>query len=230
MKLLTVENAKTKKGESLGYLTGILYLAPANMSGRNLCPKASAGCKAACLNSAGRGQFDSIQRARLDKTLLFNNNLPGFIEQLKEDIQAVIRKAEREGLKPAIRLNGTSDIMWDRITDIIQSFPEVQFYDYTKISSRFTRQLPANYHLTFSLSETNFNEAVEVLKLGYNVAAVFFDVPSKFIGFEVINGDNHDLRFLDKKGVVVGLTAKGKAKKDTSGFVQFVEQNNKLAA
>ena len=123
---------------------------------------------------------------------------------------------------PVVRLNGTSDILWELNSDIIQSFPNLQFYDYTKISKRFSFAIPANYHLTFSLSESNDNDALKVLGLGHSIAAVFRDsnLPDTFMGYPVTNGDTTDLRFLDAKGVIVGLKAKGKAKKDTSGFVR----------
>jgi hypothetical protein len=224
--LLGYQNAKTTKGEDLGYLTGILYLAPSDLSGVDLCPKASEGCKKACLFTAGRGKFRNVVDARMNKTIYFLKDRKAFVSQLHVEIARANKKAQRLGLKLCIRLNGTSDIAWEALTDIIQSFPDIQFYDYTKISKRFERVLPSNYHLTFSLSESNDAEALKVLALGGNVAAVFKNgMPSKFLGAEVIDGDLHDLRFLDKKpqgqrGVIVALKAKGEAKKDASGFVR----------
>jgi hypothetical protein len=224
-KIIGFENAKTSKGTAHGYLTGIVYLAPYNLSGVNLCPKASKGCAAACLYTAGRGAFKSIQAARMAKTQWFLNDRAGFVDQLKREIKAAQKRAAKLGLKLAIRLNGTSDIVWERITDVIQSFPDVQFYDYTKIAKRFLWDRPANYDLTFSLSEDNETDAAFVLARGGRVAAVFRDrnFPASFLGVPVVSGDDHDLRFLDASGVVVGLYAKGKARKDASGFVRDTE-------
>jgi hypothetical protein len=226
--LLGYSNAKTVKGESLGYLTGILYLAPSNtVKGLNLCPLASKGCRKSCLYSAGRGRFNNVQKARVSKTEFFRDDLNGFMAALAVDISKAQRKAQKLGLKLAIRLNGTSDIVWEKIQNngknIFQIFPSVQFYDYTKDFRRFANKMPANYHLTFSLSESNLGHALKIIKLGINVAAVFAEVPAEFMGYKVISGDNHDLRFLDgNNGVIVGLTAKGQAKKDLTGFVQRI--------
>lgn len=224
-------DAKTKKGTGKGYLTGIMYLAPASLSGVNICPKSSAGCRSACLFSAGRGRFYSITRARIIKTLAYHFDTPRFIETIKKSIKSLIVKAKNKDLIPVVRLNGTSDILWERNTDIIQSFGNVQFYDYTKIAKRFLFSIPANYHLTLSLSENNDNDAKLALSKGYNVAAVFRkELPAKLFGYAVTNGDETDLRFLDRRGVVIGLKAKGKAKNDTSGFVRDYSSAVKQAA
>ncbi len=228
MKLLTPAhaNAKTAKNAQFNqYLTSILHLAPATLSGYNVCPKASQGCAASCLNTAGRGRFDSIQLARLNKTKRFFEDKTNFINDLIKDIAALERKAKRELKKPVVRLNGTSDIQWERLKvvlgkTIFELFPNVQFYDYTKIFTRLLSDLPANYHLTFSASESNETECLEALALGYNVAMVFDSMPSTYKGFNVVSGDDHDLRFLDAPNSIIGLSAKGKAKKDTSGFVR----------
>lgn len=238
MKLLTAptSNPKIAKSLKLNVMTAVLHLAPYNLSGYQVCPMATAGCIAACLNTAGRGGIikkgettNAIQQARIRKTKLFFENRPVFFEQLIKDIQAVIRKAAREGFdKVGIRLNGTSDIPFEIYKvehegvvyeNIMALFPEVQFYDYTK---RFNRKnLPANYHLTFSLAEDNKSFAEIALENGINVAAVFRkELPKRFLKTPVINGDDHDFRPADGSGVIVGLIAKGKAKTDTSGFVQ----------
>jgi hypothetical protein len=222
-------DAKTVKGEKKGYLTGIMYLAPANTSGViNVCANASEGCKASCLNTAGRaGMFPMILEARKAKTLWMVNDYDTFEAQLVRDIEALVRKAERENMTPCVRVNGTSDLpklAWK----MAARFPNVQFYDYTKHPAPWmhTRE---NYHLTFSLSETNEAQAREALAHGVNVAVPFFvkkgkPLPTTFLGVPVIDGDETDLRFLDKaKGVVVGLRAKGKAKKDCTGFVRQPE-------
>jgi hypothetical protein len=229
MKLLSTGNPKILKGEKQGYMTYILHLAPADVSGYNTCPKATAGCKAACLNTAGRGGMfkrgestNVIQEARKRKTRFFFENRGAFLAILKDDIRKAIKQAEKKGLIPVFRLNGTSDIAWEKY-GVIQEFPNVQFYDYTAILGRKVSNL-TNYHLTFSKKESNDMDVRLAASNGMNVAVVFStkkgkEMPSKYIGRQVFNGDDSDLRFLDPKGVVVGLYAKGKAKKDFSGFV-----------
>lgn len=226
MKLLTIENAKTVKGESLGYLTGILYLAPHKESGHNVCPFASRGCIQGCLDDAGRAAiFPHIHEARIRKTLWLKNDRRAFLDQLRRDIGALARRAHREGLRPAVRINGTSDLA--ELADMMaREFPAIQFYDYTKIPKPYLR-VRKNYHLTFSLSENNISHAIDALKHGVNVAAVFFvarsaELPDTFLDAPVIDGDEHDLRFLNGyRGSIIGLRAKGPAKKDTFGFVQI---------
>tara|TARA_R110002020_G_scaffold44929_1_gene128951 strand:- start:407 stop:1117 length:711 start_codon:yes stop_codon:yes gene_type:complete len=225
--LLSVDtNAKTVKGQKRGYLTGILYLAPSNESGTiNVCPHASAGCRAACLYTAGMGSFSNVKQARINKTLWFARDRESFVAQIKKDIAALIRKAKRMNLIPCVRLNGTSDLPFENF-GIMQEFPDIAFYDYTKNAKRMKRflagEMPANYSLTFSRSETkrNHRQCEEIAKLGGNVAAVFAGktLPKTYKGKRVFNGDNSDLRFLDPTGVIVGLTAKGMARKDNSGF------------
>jgi hypothetical protein len=229
-------DAKTVKGlDALGVLTGILYMAPADLSGFNVCSHCSPGCKYSCLNTAGRGAFGNVQAARLAKTLLFFQDRPAFLWNLEQDCAALVRKAERENLIPAVRPNGTSDLPYERIfPELFGAFPTVRFYDYTKVPGRtvgrnvFLPGFPSNYHLTFSRSEENDAACRTELERGVNVAVVFSTpkgqpLPSTCCGWEVIDGDLTDVRYLDKgKGpgpYVVGLRAKGKARKDTSGFV-----------
>ena len=217
MKLLTLGNTKTVKGEAMGYQTYIMHLAPSTLSGYQTCPMASEGCASACLNTAGRGRFTAIQEARIRKTKWFFENRESFMAQLVKDIQAAIRKSAREGFTPVFRLNGTSDIRWETVRvgqfrNIMEMMPAVQFYDYTKLPNR--RNIPSNYHLTFSRSESNEH----LIPQGMNVAVVFDSLPDVWMGRKVIDGTETDLRFLDEQNVVVGLLAKGKAKKDTSGF------------
>ena len=241
MKLLTpgLSNAKLAKGEG-EYTTYILHLAPANVSGYNVCPAASPGCKAACLNTAGRGRFTNVQSARIRKTKLFFENRPEFLRLLIKDIDAAIRKSTRTGQKLSIRLNGTSDIDWENVRfpnvesktrlnlfeslSIFEHYPSVQFYDYTKRPERLRKcaSIP-NYHLTFSRSEVNDNILRRVPK-ATNIAIVFGgkSLPVEYNGRTVIDGTQTDLRFTDPTGVVVGLLAKGKAKQDDSGFVKVV--------
>lgn len=232
-KLLSIDtNAKTVKGQKLGFMTGILYLAPADLSGRNVCPTAElAGCKQACLNTAGRGAFNSVQQARLSKTEWFFADRQAFMLALVADVKRLVRKAERAGMVPLVRLNGTSDIRWESepvtignvvYPNIMTLFPDVQFYDYTKLSNR--RNVPANYDLTFSYSGTaGYQRFVrEAVEAGMRIAVVFRkreEIPATFIGLPTVDGDDSDVRHLDPKGAVVALYAKGKARKDTSGFV-----------
>lgn len=217
LNLLTYNNAKTIKGIDKGYFSFILYLSPAKLSGYNVCPKASQGCIASCLNTAGQGIFSNVQAARIRKTKLFFEDRNTFISLLERDILLASTWAVKHGYTPCFRLNGTSDLRWET-TGIIQKFPNLQFYDYTKLTNR--KDLPDNYHLTYSRSEDSTDEVMlSYLSQGINVAVVFDKVPLTYLGFPVVNGDEDDLRFLDKQGVVIGLKAKGKARKDTSGFV-----------
>ena len=219
MKLLTTQNYKTVKGEKLGYYTGILYLAPGDISGYEVCPKRSKGCTDGCLFTSGMGPMPNVMNGRIRKTIEFFINRDVFLQQLIKDVKSIEKKAKKLQMTPAIRLNGTSDIEWTRF-GIIDQFPTIQFYDYTKVLNRLTKERPPNYYLTFSRSESNDDECSKALELGYNVAVVFDKVvPSEWKGYKVVNGDNSDVRFIDPKGVIVGLIAKGKAKKDESGFV-----------
>jgi len=231
--LLSVSSdAKTIKGETLGFLTGILYLAPATTTKWNTCSMAKiAQCDVACLNSAGRGAFSSVQQARVNKTTWFFTERNTFMQQLVVDIAKLIKKANKQGLKPLVRLNGTSDIRWETVgftdvngieyVNIFAAFPDIQFYDYTKDANR--KDLPSNYDVTFSYSGVEgFQPYVEKALLNNMRMAVVFrkekDIPMTFMGIPVVSGDNSDVRHLDDK-VIVGLYAKGKAKLDQTGFV-----------
>jgi hypothetical protein len=227
-RLLNIDNnAKTIKGQKLKVMTAILYLAPAKSSGFNTCPMASKGCAASCLNTAGRGQMNSVQLGRINKTKWYFLERESFLIQLKKEIRSHINRCKIKGFTPAIRLNGTSDISWER-HNLFNEFKEVQFYDYSKIYKRAIKwadkKYPKNYHLTYSLNEDNKKEAMQVLKRGGNVSVVFRNkkLPKRFKGFKVINADYSDVRFKDPKNVIAGLYAKGKARYDQSGFVQDV--------
>jgi len=221
-------NAKTVKGDGSEYMTAIKYMKPFKtvFKGKvhNICAMAeTAKCHEGCLVSAGRGQMSSVQRGRERKTLWYLSDRVGFMDALVNDITTFRRRQIKSGVQPCVRLNGTSDIMYEK-SGIMDQFPDVQFYDYTKIVKRAYGELPPNYHLTLSYSEADEEYAEQVLMAvadtGANAAVVFRDrLPDTFKGFRVIDGDKDDLRFLDPKGVVVGLKAKGKAKQDTSGFV-----------
>ena len=218
-KLLSTANPKIQKGTKFGYLSFILHLAPADLSGHNTCPKATVGCKSACLNTAGRGGMfkrgestNVIQKARIRKTLQYFEQRDQFLADLEADIRKGIKMAERLGLKPAFRLNGTSDLSVEK-WGIIEKFPTVQFYDYTKVLGRKVSHLP-NYHLTFSKADGNDADVAKALEQGLSVVAVYDQIPAG-----VPSADETDLRFLDPKGTMLGLKAKGRAKKDYSGFV-----------
>jgi hypothetical protein len=253
-------NAKTVKGDG-EYETAIMYLAPFTLAGTNVCPMAEqAGCVAGCLNTAGRGRMNNVQIARINKTKRYLASRTDFMAELVDNLEAFVRYCQRKGVKPAVRLNGTSDIQWEvahyasrgyaserinaagqRETDwitergsIFELFPEVQFYDYTKVYKRVYRDLPSNYSLTLSYSEANQRYAELVAKAahetGTNMAVVyrtkelrdyFVDKLAQYgeVCRDVFDGDETDLRFTDPKGVIVGLYAKGAAKADTSGFV-----------
>lgn len=220
-------DSKTIKGEKIGYLTGILYLAPAQTTKYNTCAMAEkAQCAKACLYSAGRGAFNNVQQSRIDKTLYFYEARDEFMATLFKNIKALIKKAESKGLKPLVRLNGTSDIRWENVpfegATIFEAFPNVQFYDYTKDANR--KDLPANYDLTFSYSgvSTFAPYVSKAQSKGMRMAVVFRkieNIPLTFKGITVVSGDNSDVRHLDDQGVIVGLYAKGAAKRDNTGFV-----------
>jgi hypothetical protein len=230
-KLLSTANPKIQKGTKLGYLSFILHLAPADLSGRETCPKRTAGCTAACLNTAGRGGMfkkgentNMIQKARIRKTKYFFEARDYFMQDLFADITKAIKFAEKQGLKPVFRLNGTSDLSWEKYEvgttgmNLFQLFPDVQFYDYTKVLGRKVSKY-SNYHLTFSKADGNDADVAKALEQGLSVVAVYDEIPAG-----VPSADETDLRFLDPKGVMLGLKAKGRAKKDYSGFVIRVKE------
>jgi len=249
-RLLTPGNPKTEKGRGLGYWTFIMHFAPAKLSGFNVCPLSTTGCREACLNTAGRGGIskggiltydavargirNQIQTARRLRTRAFFTHRAEFMDVLAREISKAIRRARAQGYIPVFRLNGTSDIRWERIPvgnfpNIMAMFPEVQFYDYTKIANR--KNIPANYHITFSLADGNEEQAQAAIDNGINVAAVFrnketvtrmldagMTLGTKHV--PVTRGDDTDLRFLDVPGHIIALYAKGNARHDTTGFVR----------
>jgi len=223
-KLLNIDNNfKTVKGQQYGYITAILYLAPSINSGFNVCPQASQGCKSACLYTSGHGRFDNVKQGRINKTRWYIQERESFLIQLKKEIKNFVNNCKKKNFIPCIRLNGTSDISWENM-GILQEFPQVQFYDYTKVFKRMEMyckgQMPSNYHLTYSLNEDNKELAFEVLKMKGNISAVFRKyLPKTYQGYTVINADDTDLRFTDDFNIIAGLVAKGQAKKDYSGFV-----------
>lgn len=233
--LLSTNNAKTIKGEGKGYRTFILYLAPhtQNSRGINLCSHASEGCAKACLFGSGAARFDRVQAGKTNKTEYFLSNRTEFLNQLDGQISAIERNAK--DFIPTIRLNGTSDIAWEKFKirdgkNIFELHPSIIFYDYTKNHLRMRKELPSNYHLTFSLSENNLDIAMQLLSEGKNVAMVFgvkkaSQLPSQYLGYQVINGDEDDLRFLDAKNVIVGLKYKNLTGLGSKGKNDFSEND-----
>lgn len=257
------QNAKTVKGQKRGFMTAVMYLAPYLTAGINVCPMAAlAGCWKGCLTTAGRGGIalanavmnpfgievpdNAVQRCRIARTLCWAEDRDTFWITLRKEIEAFIKKAERKGMTPAVRLNGTSDIQWERFTPyypggvahtIFEMFPDVQFYDYTKIGKRFYSELPANYHLTLSYSEASpkyMQMCLDTVRdTGCSIALVVRDKAAKarmiaagyWMGLECVDGDVSDLRFLDGDAKAVLLTAKGRARKDDSGFVIDVDDD-----
>lgn len=239
--IISGNNAKTVKGDGTEYETAIMYLAPFTQAGRgNVCAMAAlAKCHEGCLNTAGRGAMNSVQAARVRKTRWYMEARNEFLAQLVDDLERFAAYAKRKGVQPCVRLNGTSDIMWEkghpverggvRYPSLMAAFPEVQFYDYTKIYTRVDKPLPANYTLTLSYSGANAEYGEQVWKRvhsGVCNAAVVYRSRAKVEQvladqpYKVIDGDKTDMRFLDPQGgYVVALYAKGKAKHDTSGFV-----------
>lgn len=233
-RFFSVDSPKAIKANDYGWLNAINYMAPASTAGMgNFCSHASEGCKAICLGEHSgqaamrkEGEDNAVTLSRKNKIVYFMQDRQAFIAEAIQHIAKLERQAINQGLRLAVRMNGSTDIAWEGIRDsegrtIFDHFPQIQFLDYTKNPTRFKRKLPANYHLTFSRSETNEAHCKALLAQGVNVAVIFNDKhPRKLWGHKVINGDKHDLRFLDPKGVIVGLTPKGaKAKRDQSGFV-----------
>lgn len=201
-----------------------LNLAPHKISGYNVCPSASAGCSAACLHTAGNPIFQKQKDiGRINRTRYYIQEQAEFVSRLIKEIGNHEKYCVKNGFKPVVRLNTTSDVSWEN-HGIFDIFPNVQFYDYTKVKKRALKfvnnEYPKNYHITFSMNECNQSDCMDILEKGGNVAMVFRkDIPDTYKGYKVVSGDDSDLRFLDPKNSIIGLKAKGKAKKDVSGFV-----------
>lgn len=227
-KLLNHDNPKTVKGEKYGIITDVQYLSPAKSSGVNLCSMAYvASCVDACLHTAGRGAMSSVQMSRLRKTLFMLQYWDEYVAMLRAEIEKRAKYAKRKGYKYAVRLNGTTDIRWELKLweDMVyyNLWYDVQFYDYTKIPNRLVPDTSI-YDLTFSYSGVEkYQRHVDTARaMGMRLAVVFryrTQIPKSFLGMDVVDGDDSDLRFLEPQGVVSALYAKGKAVHDTSGFV-----------
>lgn len=222
-------NAKLSKNSKFDYESYILYLAPhtQNSLGVNLCPHASPDCISGCLFTAGRGAFSNVFLSRTLKTEYYLKHRVQFLNHIVQELHKIAKRKR----KTSIRLNGTSDIDFIKLFksyghDLLTMFPDLKFYDYTKSLHRWLKYKDTSYHLTFSRSETNEDECMQVLAMGGSVAVVFDKLPTTWRGYRVIDGDVSDLRFLDDKNVIVGLKAKGKAKRDTGGFVVRVDNDN----
>ena len=229
-KLLGSSTFKMQKSKGYKYLSEILHLAPSKIGGVNICANASPVCIDLCLNTSGRGQMTTVQKSRLNKKFYFLADRLKFLNHLDREIKLSYERAKRKKLKYTVRLNGTSDLPFERYRlengkNLMDNNPHVQFVDYTKVTNRLSRKnkIPKNYDLTYSQAENNLDDVKKILKTKYNIATVFRKkLPKKWLGRKVINGDKHDLRHLDPKKVVVGLIAKGKAIKNFKGFVQDV--------
>ena len=230
-KLLGSSTYKMEKSQKYKYLSEILHLAPANLGGVNICPNASPECIKLCLNTSGRGQMNTVQKSRLNKKFYFLADRLKFLNHLDREIKLSYARATRKGFKYTVRLNGTSDLPFERYKlenglNLMDNNPQVQFIDYTKVTNRLDKKnkIPKNYSLTYSQAENNLKDVKQVLKTKYNIATVFRKkLPKKWLGRKVINGDLSDLRHLeDGKKIIVGLIAKGKAIKNFNGFVQDV--------
>jgi hypothetical protein len=233
--MFTDTQPKLTKGEAFGFLSAGVHLAPAKLSGYQVCASASKGCTSACLNLTGMGVFSSTQAARIAKTQWLFNDREAFMAKAVKEVVRITRRAWRKDMTPAFRFNLTSDVRWELIPvtvngvtyrNVMEAFPDQQFYDYTKHRNRIGNpNIPKNYHLTFSRSEdVSLDDCVKMIDAGTNVAIVFNvpkgkPLPATFMGRPVVDGRVTDLRFLDPVGVWVGLSALGKGKKDTSGFV-----------
>lgn len=223
------DNPKLAKSDASDatYRTYGLTLAPADSSGYQVCASASAGCIKACLGKGGMGVvFWTINVGRIARTVAFMTQRGRFLARMRQELRNIVRLGARKGFTPAVRLNVLSDVMWENVAPwLFTEFPGVQFYDYTKHVRRMVAwcngDLPPNYHLTFSRSECNEVSATAILENGGTVAVVFdsANLSETWKGYPVINGDETDMRFRDPPGHVVGLYAKGNARKDTSGFV-----------
>ena len=217
---LLSSSAKMKKCSKVGVLAAVMYLTPGV-----LCTHATPGCLAACLgHCTGRMQMPTHAVARDRRTALYLARREAFFSLLEIEIWRHSHAAAAAGLTPAVRLNGSSDVPWELVgREIFEKFPEVAFFDYTKSPERvwsyLARQVPKNYHLTFSAAPGNHEHAREILSAGGNVAVVFSPkLPPTLWDYPVVDGDWHDARFLDAPGSVVGLTAKGLARLDLTGF------------
>ena len=235
-------SSKIAKGLEYNEMTYILYLAPADMSGYNVCPMASEECKEACLSESGHNRIDvkknNINKARIKKTKLFFEERDFFMDWLVTEIEKAKYNAEQLGYRFSVRINGTSDIDLSTFKlngkNILELFDDVQFYDYTKVSKRF-RMLDKypNYDLTYSFSGHNMLQCMDLLDKQKGRVAMVFEgkvLPTSFMGYKVIDGDAYDMRYLDEQGVIVGLKFKKVRNKiDTSNNVFIIPMDSSFS-
>jgi hypothetical protein len=236
-KIFTAPNNSTKTAKSFdrGVYSPVQYWAHHDIGGVNVCAWASPECIRGCLDDSGRMVFKSVKEAHLRRKMLFIHDRSQYWRDVLHDINYGIVKAYQLGMEFACRMNGTQDMPWERIpvvvdgkryaNSIMEMYSSIQFYDYTKYPIWKRRESvgrwPENYDLTFSRSEVNHNLVMAHLHLGYRVAAVFPDdnFPDTWKGYKVISQVEDDFTYKKPHGTILGLCAKGKAKKDTSGFV-----------
>lgn len=228
-------NAKLRKSAGSEYLLYGLSFAPAKISGHNVCPSSTPGCRHSCIFTSGNGGYPSVGKCRIARALSWFQKRKQFKEKLLWELCCATKLAKRQGKRLGIRLNVFSDIMWEKtFPEVFSEFPWIQYYDYTKHYERMLQfirgELPPNLYLTFSRSEKNEDQCIEVLDAGRNVSVPFtinkvmhpeinVPLPKRFMGRRVINGEENDLRFLDPQGVVVGIKTKGMGFWDKSGFI-----------
>ena len=245
-KMLSETSHKAALSTTFGYLQGIHYMAPAGVAGvGNLCPWASEPCKSLCLgeHSGMAAIYSNVIASRINKARCYMLQRKAYMAMLYKALHGLIANAKKQNMHPVARLNGSTDINW---IDKVKQFPELQFVEYTKsvkaALAHARGDMPENLHITFSFSGNNWSECLQVLRAGGNVAVCFGTkgknakhnkrnhvMPDQYMGFDVINGDLSDLRFLDPDkrgkgdGVIVALTPKGgKAAADNSGFVVWL--------
>ena len=205
--------AKTNKEQSIRYAGLSLY------PNHKICAGSkAAGCMDACLKSAGRGRFDNVASARQAKTDWLMNDPDSFKLQLYKELANFEALCKRTNVKPVVRLNTISDVDW---SNVMQAFKNITFVDYTKIAKRLTKKLD-NQKLIFSYSgKSSYSKQVRLALTTDSPIAVVFrgGLPKTFLGRTVIDGDLSDWDNANAGAVIIGLKAKGDAKKDQSGFV-----------
>jgi len=234
--------SKHYKAFKYGELVYTIYLSPGNMSGYEVCAGRTAECTALCLNESGHNRMDAkrnhINRSRIGKTQMFFENHEFFSRWVIRDINAGIAKAKKMGFKFSVRINNTSDISPELIyikengikKNILELFPDIQFYDYTKVQGRLRLMNKYdNYDLTYSYNGSNMETCMQLLKSGIKVAMVFEKVPTEFNGFKVINGDLYDMRYKDEPGTIIGLKFK-KVRSKPDATNTFVIHEHELVA
>ncbi len=235
-------SSKIAKGLKYNEMTYILYLAPASQSGYNVCPMSTEECRTACLTESGHNRIDvkknAINKARIAKTKLFFEHRDFFMSWLIIEITKAKIVADTKGYKFSVRINGTSDISLESFKlngkTILEYFPLIQFYDYTKVANRFKlMEKYPNYDLTYSFSGYNMLQSMELLQTNKGRVAMVFEgkvLPKSFMGIEVIDGDAYDMRYYDDNNVIVGLKFKKVRNKiDTANNAFIIPMDSKFS-